>query len=60
MDRSETIRLRVQGQEKEGFEKAAELAGLSFSAWARSRLRKAATSELEDASMSVPYITRLD
>ena len=56
VDRSETVRLRVGPKEKEGFEQAAELAGLSFSAWARVRLRKAAISELEDADMAVPFI----
>jgi hypothetical protein len=50
------MRLRVTEREKEGFEQAAQLSGLSLSAWARERLRKAAVRELEDASLPIPFI----
>src|SRR5262249_13797853 len=44
------MKLRVVPAEKTTFEEAAELAGLSLSAWARERLRRAAIRELEAAS----------
>jgi hypothetical protein len=54
--KGDVMRLRIEATEKEGFEKAAGLSGLSLSAWARERLRKAAVKELEDASLPIPFI----
>lgn len=54
--KSDRIELRVQPDEKAGFEEAAQMAGLPLSAWARERLRRAAVRELEDASRPVPFI----
>jgi hypothetical protein len=39
--------IRLLVSEKEGFEEAANLAGLSLSAWMRERLRSIARKELE-------------
>ena len=36
------LRIRVSDTEKEAFEHAATIAGISVSAWARERLRRAA------------------
>ena len=60
IERCEVVRLRVEVNEKKGFEKAARLAGLSFSAWARERLRRAATKEFEEVSLENPFIERRD
>ena len=56
MAKARVMQLRIDDSEKEGFEKAAALSGLSLSAWARERLRKAAVRELEEASMPIPFI----
>jgi hypothetical protein len=39
--------IRLLASEKAGFEEAAELSGLSLSAWMRTRLRTVAKKELE-------------
>jgi len=56
MAKASIMKLRIEDSEKEGFEKAAGLSGLSLSAWARERLRKAAVRELEEASLPIPFI----
>jgi uncharacterized protein (DUF1778 family) len=48
--------LRLQPDEKQAFEQAAELAGVPLSAWIRERLRKAARRELEDANRPIPFL----
>lgn len=55
MAKVDVMRLRVDDAEKEGFEKAAGRSGLSLSAWARERLRKAAAAELEAAGIQIPF-----
>ena len=54
--RMERIELRVLPEEKQGFEEAASIAGISLSAWIRERLRLAAVRELEAASRSIPFL----
>jgi hypothetical protein len=56
MAKSEFMKIRLTPQEKEGFEDAASLAGLSLSAWIRERLRITAIKELEDANRPIPFI----
>lgn len=56
MAKARVMQLRIEDSEKEGFEKAAGLSGLSLSAWARERLRKSAVRELEEASLPIPFI----
>lgn len=56
MGKSENIKLRVQPEEKEAFQEAAEIAGIPLSNWIRERLRKAARIELEDARKSIPFL----
>lgn len=60
MPKTELVRLRVSDREKLAFEEAASIAGLSLSAWARERLRWAATSELERADRPVAYLERTE
>jgi hypothetical protein len=49
MTRSDILRMRVTEFEKEAFEEAAKMAGVSFSTWARTTLRRAAIREFQDA-----------
>src|SRR5207249_4817720 len=46
MSRPDTLQLRLTPEEKQAFESASEVSGVSLSAWARERLRMAATQEL--------------
>lgn len=54
--KSEILQIRISGSEKEGFEWAAALAGISLSSWVRERLRLAAIRELEGAGRRPPFI----
>jgi len=60
-DKIKGIRLdmRIEAVEKEGFRRAAELAGLDLSGWIRERLRLAAREELEKAGLAVPLKRQL-
>jgi hypothetical protein len=58
--KTDLIKIRVSDLEKEGFQEAADLAGLKLSAWARERLRRAAIRELEEASRPIPFIRARD
>ena len=57
--KTELAQLRMTTAEKRAFQEAANLSGISLSAWARERLRLAATRELETAGLSVPFIGRV-
>lgn len=54
--RVERIGIRVEPDEKEAFEQAADLAGVPVSAWIRERLRRVARRELEDANREIPFL----
>lgn len=56
MSKTETIQIRLTEAEKEGFLKAASLAGIPLSSWVRERLRLTAIRELESAGCKVPFI----
>ena len=56
MEKSHSVKLRLSESEKEGFQSAAEIAGISLSGWIRERLRRAARIELVDAGKQVPFI----
>lgn len=49
------LQIRVDPHEKEAFDEAARLAGVSLSAWARMTLRRAAKREFEDAGRRVDF-----
>jgi len=51
--------IRVSDEEKEGFELAAALAGISLSSWVRERLRLTAIRELESAGRRVPFVPEI-
>jgi hypothetical protein len=54
--KSETILIRLERGEKEGFRTAAEVAGIDLSAWMRERLRRVARQELEEARLPIPFL----
>lgn len=56
--RAESIEVRLESDEKKGFQMAAELSGMTLSAWVRDRLRRAAIRELEQASRDIPFLRR--
>jgi len=58
MAKTDTFKLRLSLGEKEGFQKAADLAGITLSAWVRERLRSAARRELTEAGEQVPFFKR--
>ena len=58
--RTAGIEIRVQPTEKEAFQDAAQLAGISLSSWIRERLRRIAAQELAGASRPVPFLATTD
>jgi hypothetical protein len=54
--RGAVLQFRVSDQENAGFGQAAELAGLTVSAWARERLRQMCRRELEEHGRIVPFL----
>ncbi|HYV54074.1 MAG TPA: hypothetical protein VE933_05805 [Chitinophagaceae bacterium] len=56
MSKEIRIVIRVSDLEKAGFERAAEVAGISISAWSRERLRAAAIMELQDVGEKIPFL----
>jgi hypothetical protein len=54
--KSESVLLRLDPSEKQGFTQAARIAGLPLSAWMRERLRQVAGGELKQASLAVPFM----
>ena len=55
--KTELLQLRLQPKEKQAFQEAAALAGISLSAWVRERLRTAAIRDLEGNGRSVPFVS---
>ncbi len=57
-DRARVSRLgiRLEPEEKDAFEQASRMAGISVAAWVRERLRRAARQELESANRAVPFL----
>ena len=58
MKKNELFLLRLQPDEKMTFQQSANLAGISLSAWARERLRRAAIRELQEAGEPVPFLEK--
>lgn len=55
--KKESVLLRMETREKEGFAAAAAIAGAPLAVWMRERLRQAARMELEEAGREVPFLT---
>ncbi len=56
--KTDILQLRLLPEEKEGFQKAADMAGIALSAWVRERLRSAARRELTESGEQVPFFKR--
>jgi hypothetical protein len=52
--------VRLSDEEKEGFEKAATLAGITTASWARQKLRMVAARELQEADLEIPFLGGTD
>jgi uncharacterized protein (DUF1778 family) len=50
------LKLRLQTEEKQAFQDAADLAGIALSAWVRERLRKTARRELDEAGKKIAFL----
>jgi predicted HicB family RNase H-like nuclease len=50
--------IRVAQSEKDAFERAAAIAGVSISTWVRERLRAAAMRELDDRGELAPFLLK--
>lgn len=57
--KADNLEVRVSEAEKQSFQTAADLSGLSLSSWVRERLRKVAKQELEEAGHPVIFLQRL-
>ncbi len=56
MAKEQILQIRLTDQEKQGFQAAASLAGISMSSWVRERLRLAAIRDLESAGQKIPFV----
>jgi hypothetical protein len=56
MKKEQVLQIRLTEAEKEGFEAAADLAGIPLSSWVRERLRLAAIRDLESAGQKIPFV----
>jgi hypothetical protein len=54
-----TLQIRLQPEEKQAFEEAANLAGIGLSSWVRERLRTVAIRELEGVGRSAPFVKQV-
>jgi len=60
MKRENTFLIRLSDTEKEGIEMAAQVAGITMSAWARQKLRQAAVKELREADQPIPFLSEVE
>jgi hypothetical protein len=56
--KAQILQVRLEQSEKEGFDAAANLAGLPLSGWVRERLRTVAKQELESYGKPVSFIKK--
>lgn len=56
--KTDILKLRLQPEEKQAFQEAADIAGIALSAWVRERLRKTARRELEEAGRKVAFMPK--
>ena len=59
MAKAQVLQIRLTDEEKQGFQEAADLAGIALSSWVRERLRLAAIRDLESAGRKVPFVAPL-
>ena len=60
MVKHQVLQIRLTDREKEGFQAAADLAGIPLSSWVRERLRMAAIRDLETGGMRAAFVDRTD
>ncbi len=53
------ILIKLSEAERDGFKRAAEIAGIGLSAWARQRLRSAAIKEMQDVGEQIPFLNKV-
>ncbi len=56
MKKDTRLIIRASDLEKQGFEKAAEISGISLSSWARQVLRSAAIKQLQSAGEKISFL----
>lgn len=56
MKKDTQILIKLSESEREGFKKAAEIAGIGLSAWARQKLRSAAIKDLQEVGEKIPFL----
>ena len=56
LTKSESILLRLDPGEKQGFGDAAQFAGVPLTVWIRERLRTVARNELQSAGMPIAFL----
>jgi hypothetical protein len=56
MEKGQVLQIRLTDAEKQGFQAAANLAGIPVSSWVRERLRLAAIRDLESAGQKIPFV----
>lgn len=54
--KAEVLQIRLSETEKQGFQAAADLAGIPLSSWVRERLRLASIRDLESAGLKIPFV----
>lgn len=59
MAKPQVLQIRLSEAEKEGFQAAAALSGITLSSWVRERLRLAAIRDLESAGQKIPFVEPL-
>jgi uncharacterized protein (DUF1778 family) len=50
------LQIRLSTEEKEAFDRAAQIAGISLSSWVRERLRAASLKELDVVGELAPFL----
>lgn len=60
LKRNNQLLVRLSDSEKDGFEKAARLAGITTAAWARQKLRLVAARELQEADLQIPFLNDIE
>jgi hypothetical protein len=57
--KGDLLQIRLERAETATFQRAAEIAGIPLSAWARERLRRVAIKELEQVGLRAPILADL-
>jgi len=57
--KARVLQIRLTDEEKQGFQEAADLAGIPLSSWVRERLRVTAIRELESGRRRVPFVAAI-